>query len=150
VARWRKETRHVTDRALRYRANACPPPGPRICGFCGSTRNVEVGHLDGHEENSKPRNLVWNCRSCNTKLGYVFKRAGFGRRTRQFNPAGAAAENLGQWMNAVMSMKGEGGNMAVADAVAMIRATPPEARSDFAREIWARRRRHGTDQHVPF
>ena len=23
---WRKEARHVTDRALRYRANACPPP----------------------------------------------------------------------------------------------------------------------------
>ena len=49
-----------------------------------------------------------------------------------------------------MSMKGDGGTMAVADAVAMIHATPAEARSDFAREIWAKRRRHGTDRAVPF
>jgi hypothetical protein len=43
---WRKEVDQVTDRALRYRANRCPPPGSPICAFCGSTRNVEVGHLD--------------------------------------------------------------------------------------------------------
>jgi hypothetical protein len=54
-------------------------------------------------------------------------------------------------MNAVMSMKGEGGTMAVADAVAIIRATPPEERSRFAQEIWDRRRRRGTDRTaVPF
>jgi len=53
-------------------------------------------------------------------------------------------------MNAVMSMKGEGGTMAVADAVAMIHATAPEERSQFAKEIWARRRRRGTDREVPF
>jgi len=53
-------------------------------------------------------------------------------------------------MNAVMSMKGEGGTMAVSDAVAMIHATPPEDRSRFAREIWERRRRRGTDRAVPF
>jgi hypothetical protein len=53
-------------------------------------------------------------------------------------------------MNAVMSMKGDGGTMNVADAVAMIHATPPEDRSHFAREIWARRRRRGTDRAVPF
>src|ERR1039458_9415530 len=29
------------------RANHCPPPGQPICAFCGSTRYVEVGHLDG-------------------------------------------------------------------------------------------------------
>jgi hypothetical protein len=72
-----------------------------------------------------------------------------GRVTRQFNPA-EGAETLGAWMNAVMSMKGAGGTMAVADAVAMIRATPPEDRSRFAREIWATRRQHGTDRQVPF
>jgi hypothetical protein len=36
--------------------------------------------------------------------------------------------------------------MAVADAVAMIRATAPEKRSEYAQEIWARRRAHGTDR----
>ncbi|MGH9663199.1 MAG: hypothetical protein ACRD9L_02100 [Bryobacteraceae bacterium] len=46
-------------------------------------------------------------------------------------------------MNAVMSMKGDpGGNMPVADAVALIRATPPDQRSRFAKEIWNRRRQH--------
>jgi hypothetical protein len=73
----------------------------------------------------------------------------------KYNPAAAstAAKNLGQWMNAVMSMKSDGGTMTVADAVAMVRATPPKDRSRFAREIWARRRAHGTnrsDRSVPF
>jgi hypothetical protein len=72
--RWRKEANAVTDRALRYRANACPPPGDRICCLCGSTRNVEVGHLDGFEENTAPENLIWNCRACNTRLGALYKR----------------------------------------------------------------------------
>jgi len=53
-------------------------------------------------------------------------------------------------MNAVMSMKGEGGTMAVADAVALIRATPPGERSRFAREIWGIRRQRTTDRAVPF
>lgn len=144
----RKEGR-VTDRALRYRANADPPPGPRICALCGSKRNVEVGHVDGHEENTAPVNLFWTCRSCNVKSGNAMRRAGLGRLTRQYNPV-EGAENLGQWMNAVMSMKGDGGTMAVGDAVAMIRATDPADRSRFAREIWARRRQHGTDRPVPF
>jgi hypothetical protein len=53
-------------------------------------------------------------------------------------------------MNAVTSMKGDGGTMSVADAVAMVRATPPEDRSRFAREIWAKRSKRGTDKGVPF
>ena len=146
-----RKQRNVTDRALRYRANADPPPGPRICALCGSRRNVEVGHANSREEDNSPANLFWTCRRCNTKSGITLKRAGIGRRTRQYNPTAAGAENLGQWMNAVTSMKGEGGTMAVADAVAMIRATPPDERSRFAREIWAIRRRRGTDRSaVPF
>jgi len=106
--------------------------------------------VNGYEEDNSPANLFWTCRSCNVQCGNTLRRAGLGRLTRQFNPTAAGAENLGQWMNAVMSMKGEGGTMGVSDAVAMIRATPPEQRSRFAREIWAIRRRRGTDQTVPF
>jgi hypothetical protein len=87
-------------------------------------------------------------------MGVVFKRAGLGRRTRQYNPSTATdgAQTLGQWMNAVMSMKGQGGDMTVLDAVAMIHATPPDKRSRFAKQIWAKRRQHGTDKPgvVPF
>ena len=101
----RKEAPAVSDRALRYRANRTPPPGERRCAFCGSTRTVEVGHVDGFEENTAPYNLTWTCRSCNTTMGVVFKRAGLGRRTRQFNPFNPArdggAENLAEWMEAV-------------------------------------------------
>ena len=118
--------------------------------MCGSTRNVEVGHVNGHEEDTSPANLLWTCRTCNVRCGNTLRRYGLGRLTRQYNPGAAGAENLGQWMNAVMSMKGEGGTMTVSDAVAMIRATPPEDRSRFAREIWARRRQRGTDLQVPF
>jgi hypothetical protein len=51
-----------------------------------------------------------------------------------------------------MAMKGDGGDMSVADAVAMVHATPPDRRSTFAKEIWRKRRQHGTDKPgaVPF
>jgi hypothetical protein len=75
-----------------------------------------------------------------------------GRRTRQLNPASEGAKTLGQWLTAITSMKGESDKMSVSDAVAMIHATPPEARSRFGREIWKLRRAHGTDRsgEVPF
>jgi hypothetical protein len=73
------------------------------------------------------------------------RRANLARRTRQYNPATAGAESLGQWLNAVLSLRGEGGTMSVADAVAMVHATPASDRSRFAREIWDRRRsRYGS------
>jgi hypothetical protein len=115
---------------------------------------VEVGHLDGFEEHTEQENLIWNCRACNTRLGVVFKRLGMGRRTRQYNPAqkGQGATSLGQWLTAVMSMKGRSTEMTVPAAVEIIRATPPARRSEFAGEIWAKRRERGTDRRdiVPF
>jgi hypothetical protein len=50
-------------------------------------------------------------------------------------------------------MKGQSDAMPVDAAVQMIHATPPEARSRFAKEIWSLRRQHGTDKRggeVPF
>jgi hypothetical protein len=51
-------------------------------------------------------------------------------------------------------MKGEADAMPVAGAVEMIRATPPERRSSFAREIWELRRARygptGRSDGVPF
>ncbi|MFN3324297.1 MAG: hypothetical protein ACK5AZ_12430 [Bryobacteraceae bacterium] len=105
--------------------------------------------MNGREDDSDPQNLAWACRSCNTRKGIVFVRLGLGRRTRQFNPSASGARSLGQWLTAVMSMKGSG-PMRVPDAVAMIRATPPDRRSVFAREIWSLRRERGTDREVPF
>ena len=81
----------------------------------------------------------------------VFKRAGIGRRTRHYKPGGGV-KSLGAWLAAVMTMKGQSNQMAVADAVSLIHATPPAARSQFGHQIWALRRKHGTDQpgEVPF
>jgi hypothetical protein len=61
-------------------------------------------------------------------------------------------ESPGGWMAAVESMKGESDQMSVADAVALVRATPDWQRSAFAQEIWQRRCQHGTDKwgEVPF
>jgi hypothetical protein len=147
-----KETQDVTDRALRYRANANAPPGERRCCLCGSTQNVEVGHVNGHEEDSSPANLFWTCRSCNVRCGNTLRRFGLGRLTHQYNPPSEGAPNLGAWVNAVLSLKGDpGGNMPVSEAVAMVRATSPAQRSRFANDIWARRRRHGNNRpSVPF
>jgi 5-methylcytosine-specific restriction endonuclease McrA len=141
---------NVTDRALRYRANQTPPEGPRICCYCGSRRFVEIDHVNGHEEDSAPANLAWSCRSCNTTKGVVLRNAGLGRRTVQYNPGASGARSLGQWLTAVMAAKGQSDAMSVRDAVEMIRATPQSRRSEFAQEIWSRRRERGTDSSVPF
>ena len=51
-----------------------------------------------------------------------------------------------------MSMKGESDPMPVTAAVEMIRATPPEKRSEFAYDIWRRRKEWGADRRseMPF
>ena len=83
-------------------------------------------------------------------MAHVFKRARLGRRVAQYN-ASRGAESLGAWMAAIMSIKGDPDQMGLADAVALIRATPDWRRSAFAREIWDRRRQQGTDRWgVPF
>jgi hypothetical protein len=53
-------------------------------------------------------------------------------------------------MAAVLAMKGELDHMSVPAAVEIIRATPPDRRSEFAQKIWRRRREHGTDRQAPF
>jgi hypothetical protein len=132
------ENPQVTDRALRYRANSPErrPADPRECAFCGSNENVEVGHLDGHEENDDPRNLVWNCRSCNTRLGHIFKTLGIGRRTRQYNPGTQGAQSSEQYALAITA-KDHGNLFMTAEAARdIIHATPPEDRSYYARRLW--------------
>ncbi len=108
-----------------------------------------VGHLDGHEENTNPANLVPTCRSCNARCAITLKGARLGRRCKQFNTA-KGAETLSQWLAAVMSMKGQSDQMSFPDAVAMIQATPAGDRSQFAKEIWALRRAHGKDTKYGF
>jgi|SRR5579875_2450551 len=137
--RWRKPSTAITDRAHRYRAQACIPLGPHRCELCGSTRFLVVDHRDGNEWNDAPENLRWLCKACNTRFGLRMAHAGVGRRTRQFNPG---AETLAEYVEAALShRRGEhdaGGRI--------IHETPPERRSRFAEEIWRRRRAHGTDR----
>ena len=151
--------RNVTDRALRYRANANPPDGPEICCYCGSERFVEVDHVNGFEDDTEPENLVWACRSCNTSKGFALKNARMGRRTAQYNPTkSGGAANLGEWMQAVGAIvphvdrgdRGLSSEMSTSAAVAMIRATPQHRRSEFAAQL----RKHGRGRRrrdeVPF
>jgi hypothetical protein len=78
----------ITDRAKRYRANSDIPDSPRTCGFCGSKVSLGVDHIDGYEEHGEPENLMWLCKSCNGLKAVVFKAAGVGRATNQYNPFG--------------------------------------------------------------
>ena len=41
--------------------------------------NVEVGHINGREEDSLPANLFWTCRSCNVRCANTLRHAGIGR-----------------------------------------------------------------------
>jgi hypothetical protein len=142
-------TVNITDRAKRYRAQNAIEQPDRICVFCGDPKKPMVGHVNGNESDGTPENLVFTCRSCNASIGIFMARAGFGKRTAQYNPAGGA-RSLGQWIVAVTSMKGAG-PMKLGDAVEMVRSTSPSKRSEYAREIWRLRRKHGTDKTgVPF
>jgi hypothetical protein len=87
--------------------------------------------------------MAWTCRVCNSTFGFVFRRVGLGRRTRQFNPNAEGARSLGQWITAVLAMRGESDAIDVPAAVAVIHATPAEQRSRFAKEIWRIRRQRG-------
>ena len=127
-----------------------------MCHLCGVPEGdlgelLQVHHLNGREDDGEPRNLLRACRSCNQRADRALKAAGLGVRTRQYNPAAEGARSVGQWLTAVMSMKGESDAMSVPAAVEMIRATPAARRSEFAREIWRIRRQRGTDKTgVPF
>jgi hypothetical protein len=71
--------------------------------------------------------------------------------THQYNPAAGGAKTLGQWVEAVTSMKGESDAISVPDPVEMIRATPDWQRSAFANQIWERGSARGTAKWgVPF
>jgi len=146
-ARWNPQ---VTDRALRYRANANAPEGAEQCCMCGSKTSIDVGHVDGHEENNEEENLIWICRSCNVTTANVMRDAGMGRLTRQYNPgkSGKGASSTEQWITAVMSMKGLSNEMPVSEAVEMIRATSPAKRSEYARGIWDMRRSKGNPENL--
>jgi len=137
---------HGPSRPVSSESTWLPAAKPANLRFCGETRNIEIHHVDGHEENTDPANLVWTCRSCNTLVGGVMKRLRLGRRTRQFNPRAQGARTLGQWVTAVLSMKGQSDAMDPAAAIDMIHATPPEQRSRFAQQIWSLRRERGTDR----
>lgn len=128
----------ITDRAKRYRAQACAPAGPRQCALCPSRRFLVVDHRDGDESNGARSNLRWLCKSCNTRLGKRDAREGRGVRTRQYNPADTGAAGLGEYVSALRILKGEmAGDFDKARAV--IHATSASARSRFAREIAAKK-----------
>lgn len=158
----------ITDRAKRYRAQKANAQTERRCIYCGRPGGeLHAEHINGKEADNEPENIAYACRSCNTTKGAHFAKIGFGKRTAQYNPtkAGGAA-NVAEWMEAIGAIRphkgakysghnyGAGsGTMKTAEAVALIRATPPAKRSEFASIIWGKRARRGTaggQDEVPF
>ena len=153
----------ITDRAKRYRAQNAVQ-GPRRCIYCGApghaTRPMMVDHIDGREANGAPANLAYSCRSCNGAKSYVFKLAGIGKRTAQFNPhkPTGGVKSLAQWVwasSTVRIPKKEGRPRVKGDevhrAAILISDTPFSRRAEFARRVWEAREAHGTArEEVPF
>jgi hypothetical protein len=124
---------NITDRAKRYRAQKNRPNGPRICCFCGSRENMDVDHIWGDESDDSPENLMWLCRSCNTRKGVVQARNRIGVRTRQYNPGGDRV-TFAEFKKAARIVLGiEPGN--VAQATATVSSATPQQRATFAQKL---------------
>ena len=137
IRRHAKETakkRNVTDRAKRYRANRNPPPGPKLCNFCGSRRNVDIDHVTGDEGDDAPENLMYLCRRCNTSKGVTQTRNRIGVRTEQYNPR--KGPSFAQFRHHAAVLLGIAPGSA-GEATAAIRATPPKTRAAYAAKIAA-------------
>jgi hypothetical protein len=123
-------------------------------------------HVDGEENHGELENLARACRSCNGRKALAMHAAGVGRLTAQYNPS-AGARNLAQWVMAVASIRRRDKKtgrllppdswkaemMPVADAVAMVRATPHARRVEFAAQLAAKRRPargRAADWDIPF
>ncbi len=143
----------ITDRAKRYRANANPPKGPKVCAWCKSRRDVQIDHIDGNEANGRRSNLQFLCRSCNMKKAVEQIRAGIGVRTRQYNPVPTFAQYA--WAVATHTgreyVPGRGFSRGDHDeAGAIIHSTPAALRSEYARRFAAGKRRKRAGEAVPF
>lgn len=145
----RKPGHLIGGRAHRYRAQSVKIPGPKRCELCGSRNRVVRDHRDGNEYNDRPGNIRWLCWSCNMRRGHEHSKRG-GKPVNIWNPDMAknveGAKTLGAYVAAIMKHSpgahDEGG--------AILHATPAHKRSEFAREIWALRREHGTDKFTDF
>jgi hypothetical protein len=122
----------ITDRAKRYRANRIPLPGPRRCTFCASKKNIDVDHISGDESDGEIENLMYLCRRCNARKAITQARNRIGVRTAQFNPQPAPSFREFQHAAAVLLGLRRGD---AAHATALIRATPPAKRAEFAARI---------------
>lgn len=132
----------ITDRAKRYRAHSpeLEPGPPKQCGFCGSKRNVVPHHITGNEADLEAQDLMWACKSCNTRLGFLYRDHGIGKRTVQYNPSkGTKREQMERYAAAIKVMRGqfEGD---IGQAVATIRSTPRTIRSQYTARTWPVRR----------
>ncbi len=141
-----KPAADITDRAKRYRAqHPDVKPDLKQCAFCGSRKNMLVGHINGDEADLAPENLIGTCKSCNTKLGFLFKRLGLGVPTRQYNAAvkrnagRSRSQQMAEYGAAIKVMRGEFEG-DVSKAVATIRATPRAVRSAYTSRSWPVRR----------
>jgi hypothetical protein len=139
------QRRNVTDRAHRYRAQK-NVTGPKRCVICGSTRNLDVMHLDGNESHGDKANLAYGCRSCNNKLAAAFKRVGKGRPTNQYNPAGSTAPTFQQYAWAVANHS----RTAHDEGGAIIHATPKRLRVEYAQRIAGIKRGRADERYNPW
>lgn len=121
---------------------------PHLCHLCGANpKRLDVGHINGKEEDCRPKNLMPVCRSCNVRSGNTLRAAGIGRLTRQYNPQkGKGATSYGQYVRAALVMRGqaEAEGMSQQEAYEMVMNTPPADRSRYASMIYNNRKKRAT------
>jgi uncharacterized protein YlaI len=129
-----KAAAEITDRAKRYRANRTPPPGRRVCNFCGRKKNIDIDHVDGDESDDAPDNKIYLCRECNTRKGIIQTRNRIGVRTRQYNPP--RVPTFAQFKHHAAVLLGiEAGDAG--ESTRAIKETPPATRARYAQQIAA-------------
>ncbi len=127
----------TTDRAKRYAANRTIGESPKLgCLYCGSKKNLTVDHISGDESDPDPRNLAWACKSCNTRKGSAFKKAGIGRPTEQYN-AGSRFRSGGDRSGGAYAAEQVHGLESAIHAATRLHIRPWE-KLEEAGAIWAR------------
>jgi hypothetical protein len=89
--------------------------------------------VTGDESDGAPENLMYLCRSCNTRKGVMQTRHSVGIRTRQYNPQPRPLTFAQFRQQAKVLLGLTPGNVATAGDA--IRATPPATRNTYAARI---------------
>lgn len=75
---------YLNGNSLRYIRRRLSRTKPAVCEWCGTTKKVQVHHVNHNKENNDPDNLMWLCGPCNRLEAQLWALEQTGRATRHF------------------------------------------------------------------